>query len=111
MAGPPVTNHEREHMRQMRAQKLPLEEIAARLGRTGKCVHDHVHDLGIRCRPGTKGLTAEGYARLLAAAESGVPHTELSARFGLAVSSVAPTVSRLRRARRLAASTREAQAC
>ena len=109
MAGQPVTNRQREAMRKLREQGLPLEEIGAQIGRTGRCVHDHVRDLGVRCRPGRKGLGADGYARLLAAAESGVPRAELAARFGLAESSVSPTLSRLRRTLRTAAG--EARAC
>lgn len=99
-AGVPVTNREREAMRRLREQGMPLEEIGAQVGRSINCVHDHVSDIAVRCRPGLKGLGADGYARLLAAAESGVPRAELAARFGLKESSVAPTLSRLRRAHR-----------
>jgi len=109
MAGPPVTNRQRETMRRLREQGLSLEEIAAQVGRSGRCVLDHVGDMNVRCRSGKKGLGPAGYARLLTAAENGVPRAELAARFGLAESSASPTLSRLRRTLRTAAG--EACAC
>ena len=108
-AGVAVTDRERETMRQMRRQGMALEEIGAQLGRSGKCVFDNVRDINVRCRPGLKGLGADGYARLMQAAEDGVPRAELAARFGLAESSIGPTISRLRNARR--AASQEACAC
>lgn len=108
-AGVPVTNREREAMRRLREQGMPLEEIGAQVGRSIHCVHDHVSDIAVRCRPGMKGLGPDGYARLLAAAENGVPRAELAARFGLKEKSIAPTLSRLRRAHRATAA--EARAC
>ncbi|QDI81658.1 hypothetical protein E8E01_15000 [Methylorubrum populi] len=105
----PVTMPERTRMRSLRKQGLPLEEIAALVGRTAPCVALHTRDLGIECKRGTKGLGADGYARLLKAAEDGVSRAELAARFGLKQSSISPTLSRLRRARRQTA--QEARAC
>lgn len=111
MAYPPVTNRERETMRRLREKGLSLEEIAAQVGRTGRCVHEHVRDMGVRCRSGKKGLGTDGYARLLAAAESGVPRSDLAARFGLAESSVSPLLTRARQQRASAKTTQEACAC
>lgn len=111
MAGPPVTNRQREVMRKLREQGLSLDEIAAQVGRTGRCVHEHVRDMGVRCRPGKKGLGTDGYARLLAAAESGVSRSDLAARFGLAESSVSPMLTRARQQRASARAPQEACAC
>lgn len=111
MAGQPVTNRQREAMRKLREQGLSLDEIAAQVGRTGRCVHEHVRDMGVRCRPGKKGLGPDGYARLLKAAESGVPRSDLALRFGLAASSVAPMLTRARQQRERARAAQEACAC
>lgn len=96
----PVTTTERARMRELRKQGWSLDRIGDEFGRPGRTVHFHVADIDVRCRPGTKGLGANGYARLLKAAEDGVSRAELAARFGLKKSSVSPTLSRLRRARR-----------
>jgi len=105
----PVTTTERARMRDLRKQGWSLDRIGAEFGRPGRTVHFHVADIDVRCRPGTKGLGADGYARLLKAAEDGVSRAELAARFGLKQSSISPTLSRLRRARRQTA--QEARAC
>lgn len=112
MPAPPVTNRQREEMRRLRAQGASLEEIGAALGRSGRCVLDHVRDMDVRCRPGAKGIGSDGQARLLAAADRGVPHEELAARFGLAKASIGPTLSRLRRKGRVSSATSaEARTC
>ncbi|MEZ0252879.1 MAG: hypothetical protein ACAH20_18250 [Methylobacteriaceae bacterium] len=110
-AGVPVTNREREAMRRLREQGMALEEIGAQVGRSIHCVHDHVSDIAVRCRPGTKGLGADGYARRLAAAEGGVPRAQLAVRFGLAVNSVGPILTRARQQRERAKADQEACAC
>lgn len=107
---PPVTNREREQMRRLRASGLSLEEIADRLGRTGRCVWDHVHDMPVRCTPGRPGMSKATRARFLAAADAGASRHELAARFSIAPSSVHPLASRLRKARRLA-TQQESLAC
>lgn len=106
-----VTMPERARMRSLRKQGLPLEEIAALVGRSAPCVALHTRDLGIECKRGTKGLGADGYARLLKLADEGMAHADLAERFGLKRSSVPVTLSRLRRERRLAAASQEARAC
>ncbi|CAO4179076.1 hypothetical protein [Methylorubrum populi] len=106
-----VTNREREAMRAMRAQGLSLDEVGAALGRSAPCVSIHTRDLGVQCRPGTKGLGAAGYARLLKLADEGMAYADLAERFGLKRSSVPVTVSRLRRQRREASASQEARAC
>lgn len=96
-------------MRHLRRLGWSLERIGAELGRPGRTVLRHVGDIDVRCRPGTKGLGEGGYARLLRAAEYGVPRADLAARFGLKKSSISPTLSRLRRARQQA--VQEARTC
>lgn len=107
----PVTMPERARMRHLRKQGLPLEEIAALVGRSAPCVGLHTRDLGVLCRPGTKGLGTAGYARLLKLADEGMAYADLAERFGLKRSSVQATVCRLRRERRQAATAPEARAC
>lgn len=104
----PVTNREREEMRRLRAQRVSVEEIGAQIGRSGRCVWEHVKDMGVEApRPGRAGRgckrTDAENARLLAAARAGLSREEIGARFRLAPISVGPTLSRLRKARRTAA--------
>lgn len=105
----PVTMPQRTRMRELRKQGLPLEEIAVMFGRSAPCVALHTRDLGVKCRNGTKGLGADGYARLLKLADDGMPHQDLAERFGMTKGSITTTVSRLRRQRREGA--QEARAC
>jgi hypothetical protein len=96
----PVTMPERNEMRRLRAKKLSVEEIGARLNRSGRCVWDHVKDMPIRCQPGIPARTLAERERFLAAIASGATTEEVGRRFGLAPSSVAATASRLRRKQR-----------
>ena len=97
-------------MRRLRALDLSLEEIAARVGRTGACVSVHVRDMQVRLPPGRPGMNEATKMWFLAAAEAGATRHDMAARFGLAPRSVAPLLSRLRKMRRLA-SSQEARAC
>ena len=111
MSAPPVTNREREEMRRLRALRMPVEEIGALLGRSGRCVWQHVSDMGVEApRPGRAGRgckrTDAENARLLAARRAGLSHEEIGARFRLAPISVGPTLSRLRKAQRAATENR-----
>ena len=111
MSAPPVTNREREEMRRLRALRMPVEEIGALLGRSGRCVWQHVSDMGVEApRPGRAGRgcqrTDAENARLLAARRAGLSHEEIGARFRLAPISVGPTLSRLRKAQRIAGESR-----
>jgi hypothetical protein len=102
MRGHPITNRQREKMRSLRAERMPLEDIAAVVGVGLRCVCEHTRDMGIASeRPGRAGRggkrTDAQNARLLAASRSGLSHEEIGARFRLKPKSVAPTLSRLRR--------------
>lgn len=103
MPAPPVTNKERARMREMRQQGMSVNAIGAELGRSGKCVWDHVSDIGVRCRSGRPGMGQAAYARMLAARESGADTREIAARFGIKPESVDATLSRYRRMQRRAA--------
>lgn len=100
--GKPITNRVRAEMRRLRAERMPLEDIGALLGVSGRCVLAHTDDMGVQAdRPGRAGRggkrTAAENARLLAAARDGLSREEIASRFRLAPISVGPTLSRLRR--------------
>jgi len=97
MATAPVTNRERERMREMRARGLSLSAIGAEFGRSARCVLDHVKDISVHCRHGRRGMDDAAKARMLAAHAAGVGKDDLAKRFGLAPQSVHPTLNRLRK--------------
>ena len=104
----PVTMPERNEMRRLRAKKLSVEEIGARLDRSGRCVWEHVKDMPIRCQPGKPARTLAERERFLAAVSSGATKEEIGRRFGIAPKSVAPTASRIRSEQRDQSSARSA---
>lgn len=103
MATAPVTNRERERMREMRAGKMSLSAIGAELGRSARCVHDHVKDIPVHCRHGRPGMNDAAKARMLAAHAAGVGKDDLARRFGIQPQSVHPTLTRLRKLQQVGA--------
>ncbi|WP_298704571.1 hypothetical protein [uncultured Variovorax sp.] len=100
--GKPVTNRMREEMRRLRAERMPLDDIGALLGVSGRCVLTYTADMDVQVdRPGRAGRggkrTAAQNARLLAAKQDGLSNEEIADRFRLAPKSVGPTLWRLRR--------------
>lgn len=105
----PVSCPERARMRELRKQGWSLSRIGDELGRPARTVLFHVGDIDVRCRSGTNGRGEAARARMLKAADEGVPYPELAERFGTTRNCIAATVCRLRRRRREAA--QEARAC
>lgn len=97
MATRPVTNRERERMREMRARGLSLSDIGAEFGRSGRCVLDHVRDIPVRTLNGRPGMDAAAKARFIAAHAAGVGKEDLARRFGIQPQSVHPILNRLRK--------------
>jgi hypothetical protein len=100
--GTPITNRVRAEMRRLRAERMPLEDIGAVFGVSGRCVLDHTRDMAVKAdRPGRAGRggkrTAAENTRLLEAASAGLSHDEIGDRFRIAPKSVGPTLWRLRR--------------